>query len=785
MQLSRRQVFGLAAGMTAAGLTAASPAAGADVYDTLRKRAVELIVGGPFEASDADYRQALDAMDVELGGFWQALDRAPARTSLWPDLPLTATDAVNANLSLNRLRQLAIGWSTTGAELHANADVASAVVDGLAFVYQHRYNESAREVGNWWNWEIGGPRALAQTCLILFDQVPAAALANYLNVITKFVPNPDRRTNAPTVVETGANRMDKCLIIALSGILGRDGDRLAQARDGLSDTRDGGKNSIFQYVESGDGIYRDGSFVQHGNIPYVGTYGNVLLGDMAYLSALLAGSPWEITDPHQNVVLDAVTASFAPFITNGRMMDCVRGRAISRDYESDHKDGHAVVASMLMLAAGAPAAYSSTFRALAKGWILRDTADPYLRWATVPQIGLAKQILADQAVAAAPEPSYHRQFAYQDRIVHRRPSWSFSLGLSSARTARYEAGNAENLHGWYLGDGVTYFYDRDLGQFSDGFWPTVDAYRLPGITVQTTPRTRADEGGWVQPVGSNTWVGGTTDGDLGAVGMDLRSYDKALVAKKSWFCLDDAVIALGAGITRTGATPTSVESIVDNRNLHSGSNQLLLDGRAVDRGRFPHAHWAHLHGIGGYAFGSGAAINVLRESRTGAWFDIDQGADTSGSKDPLTRNYLTLWFDHGIDPVDAAYSYAVLPGASIAETMRWSAVLPMSIAANSPVVQAIRRPGLSMANFWTAGSVDRLVSSGPASVLLRRNGAKLTLAVADPSRTQESVTLHLPCPVRRIESGDQSVTLVRARPFAELRIATGGSNGRTHKVVLS
>lgn len=782
MQLSRRQMLGLAAGMTAAGFT--GPAAASDVYDTLRKRAVELIVGGPFEATDTDYRTALDTMDLELAGYWQALDQTSGRTSLWPDLPLTAADAVNANVSLNRLRQLAIGWSTTGAGLHAKAEVAAAVVSGLDFVYQRRYNESARETGNWWNWEIGSPRALAQSCLLLFDQLPAAALANYLKVIARFVPDPDRRTNAPTVVETGANRMDKCLIIALNGILGRDANRLAQARDGLSDTRDAGKNSIFQYVESGDGIYRDGSFIQHGNIAYVGTYGNVLLGGMAYLSALLAGTDWEIADPNRNVVLDAVAASFAPFITNGRMMDCVRGRAISRWYESDHDDGRAVVASMLMLAAGAPAAYASTFRALAKGWIVRDTAEPYLRKATVPQISLAKRILADATVVATPEPSYHRQFSRQDRIVHRRPSWSFSIGLSSARTARYEAGNAENLRGWYLGDGVTYFYDRDLGQFSDGFWPTVNSYRLPGTTVQTTPRTRADEGGWVQPLGANTWVGGTTDGQLGAVGMDLRSSDKALGAKKSWFCLDDAVVALGAGITRAGGSPTSVESIVDNRNLHTGSNQLLVDGRAVDGGRFPRAHWAHLHGIGGYAFGTGG-INVLREARTGAWFDIDQGADTSGSKDPLTRNYLTLWFDHGIDPVDAAYSYAVLPGASIAETMRWAVLLPMSIAANSAVVQAIRRPGLLMANFWTAGSVDRLIASGPASVLLRRTGAKVTLAVSDPSRTQETVTVHLPHPVRRIESGDASVTLVRARPYAELRIATGGSYGRTHKAVLS
>ncbi|WP_163568194.1 polysaccharide lyase family 8 super-sandwich domain-containing protein [Fodinicola feengrottensis] len=494
-----------------------------------------------------------------------------------------------------------------------------------------------------------------------------------------------------------------------------------------------GRTAFFQYVESGDGFYRDGSFVQHTNIAYVGTYGNVLLGDVGFLLALLAGSPWQVTDPNLNVVLDAVAASFAPFVTNGRMMDCVRGRAIARDYESDHIDGHGTIASVLTLAAGAPAAYAATFRSLAKGWILRDTALPYLANAALPDLGLAKQVLADQTVVAAPEPSDHRQFSYQDRIVHRRPDWSFSIGLSSARTARYEAGNAENLHGWYLGDGPTYVYDGDLTQYSDGFWPTVNAYRLAGTTVQTTVRTRADENGWVSPAGLNSWVGGATDGQVGAVGMDLRSYDSALTAKKSWFCLNDAVVCLGAGISRTGAQPVRVESTVDNRNLHAaGSNRLLVDGRerAAQWGEpesIAHVGWAHLDGICDTP--SGRAPPFTRSGKNGRRPGgiLIRARTPPAARLPSRAGTRRCGLTTGVDPANASYVYTLIPGATVAQTIRWSALMPAVVAANTVTVQAIRQPwqGLLMANFWAAGSVDRLVSSGPASVVLRRTGSTL------------------------------------------------------------
>lgn len=212
--------------------------------------------------------------------------------------------------------------------------------------------------------------------VVLRGRLPAADLADYLAVVDRFCPDADRRTNSPTLPETGANRTDKAVIVALRGLLGQDPAKLVSARDALSDVRDSGRNSLFRYTSSGDGFYEDGSFVQHDVVAYTGSYGIVLLSGTAYLLALLAGSEWAVADPKVSVMYDAVERTFAPVIFDGLMMDSVRGRAISRERAGDHRDGATALAAILLLASGAPAEYATRWRALVKGWLTRNRTTP-------------------------------------------------------------------------------------------------------------------------------------------------------------------------------------------------------------------------------------------------------------------------------------------------------------------------------------------------------------------------------------------------------------------------
>ncbi|MFJ6695177.1 polysaccharide lyase 8 family protein [Streptomyces sp. NPDC091272] len=804
--LSRRAV--LAAGSAAVLLPTVSPAAAApvhaagatgpetpaqalDAFDPLLVRAQELLTGGAFDPADPDFRAALTTLDTSAAALWQQLDRSAGRTALWPDLSPVA-DPGNFGQSYTRLRTLATAWATSGASLGGSDEVASALVAALRFLHDNAYNATKSESGNWWFWEIGAPRALLDSCVLLGARVSATDLSGYLATVDRFCPDADRRTNVPGLAETGANRSDKAVIVALRGLLGRDAAKVALARDGLSDVRDGGRNSLFRYTSSGDGFYPDGSFVQHESVAYTGTYGAVLLGGAAYLIALLAGSTWAVSDPQVSVIYEAAERSFAPVLFDGLMMDTVRGRAISRERAGDHVDGAATVSSIVLLATGAPAAYAARWRALAKGWIERNRTTPYTALVSLPQLARAKALLADGSVPAAGRTTGHFVFADMDRVVHRRPSWAFAVSLSSRRIAAYEAGNGENLHGWYTGDGMTYLYSEDdLGQFGDGFWPTVDPYRLPGTTVDT--RRRADLGpgaGTATYRPANTVAGGAVlDARYGASAMELTAQDSTLRARKSWFFLDNAVVALGAGITASDGR--TVETIVENRSLHAdGTSRLLVDGvpRSTAPGRADGprtAGWAHIEGVGGYVFPQRTALHTLREQRTGAWRDLNTGADTGGSTTRLSRRYLTLWIDHGASPSAASYAYALLPGASPVATAAWQLSRPVHIAANDAGVQAVeaRRLGLTAATFWQAGSAAGITASGPASVLVRRGNGSVSVAVADPGRAGTTLTVQLPFTVRSVVSADDTVRVTPGRRPV-LTVTVGGSRGHTHRAEL-
>ncbi|MGW7412222.1 polysaccharide lyase 8 family protein [Streptomyces sp. NPDC054863] len=795
--VSRRAL--LAAGTAAALLPATSLAGAAsaraadasDALDPLLARARQLLTGGPFDPADPDFRAALTALDTSASALWQKLDRSAGRTALWPDLsPVTAPGSFGQ--SYTRLRTLATAWATPGAALGGSAEVATALVTALRFLHDTSYNATRPEAGNWWFWEIGAPRALLDCCVLLGAQVPAADLTGYLAAVDRFCPNADRRTNSPALSETGANRADKAVIVALRGLVGRDAAKVALARDGLSDVRDGGRNSLFRYTASGDGFYPDGSFIQHESVAYTGTYGNVLLGGAAHMIALLAGSTWAVGDPQVSVIYEAVERSFAPLLFDGLMMDSVRGRAISRERAVDHVDGAATVSSIVLLATGAPAAYAARWRALAKGWIGRNRATPYTELVTLPQLVRAKALLADDTVPVADRTTGHFVFADMDRVVHRRPRWAFALSLSSRRIAAYEAGNGENLHGWYTGDGMTYLYSGDdLGQFGDGFWPTVDPYRLPGTTVDTRPRTDLGTGGGTSTYRpTNAVAGGAVlDARYGASAMELAAQGSTLRARKSWFFLDNAVVALGAGITASDGR--TVETIVENRNLHAnGTPQLLVDGvrRSAAPGRpagLHRAHWAHIEGVGGYVFPERTPLHTLREQRTGVWRDLNTGADTGGSTTPVTRRYLTLWIDHGTSPAAASYAYALLPGASPATTAAWRLSRPVHIAANDTGAQAVedRRLGLTAVTFWQPGTAAGITSSGPASVLVRRRNGSVSVAVADPGRTGSTLTLQLPFAARSVVSADDTVRVTPGRRPV-LTVTVGGSRGHTHRAEL-
>ncbi|MEU5095985.1 polysaccharide lyase 8 family protein [Streptomyces sp. NPDC020996] len=732
------------------------PEPGADPYDTLRRRWLAIALGTGYDPAAEPYASRL-AETGELARRFQA-GMAPAAGSLWPGHPFDPPSGIT--LSYSRLWTMTQAFLQPGTGRTGDQELLADVRRGLDHLSATVYNPSTTRYGNWWEWQIGSPRLLMDITAALYEQLTDARIAAACAAVDHFVP--DTMLGDYSGTSTGANRVDLCRSVALRGILGRDPARIALARDALS--------PVFPYVTRGDGLYPDGSFVQHTWVAYSGTYGQVMLDGLGRLFALLAGSEWEVTDPNRQIVLDAVEHAYAPLIHDGLVMDSVNGRAVSRGHlksderhvlRGDHFHGHGVIAAVALLAAAASPAERDRWHALVKGWIARDTVSPVLTAPQFPVADLARlHAIADTPVEAAAEPVGHRLFAAMDRAVHRRPGFTANLAMASDRIAHYECGNGENPRGWHTGAGMLYWWaDGPSDQYTDWFWPTVDCYRLPGTTVSTRRLPDRAGGEWGAPRPDVRWVGGTTDGEFAAVGQHLKGLGSTLEARKSWFFLADAVVCLGAGITCADGVP--VETVVDNRNLGEGGAQAFTRGPG----------WAHLEGHGGWLVPEGG-LRTLREDRTGSWSDINATSTT----ERRTRRWQTLWLDHGTDPVDATYRYVLLPGASRRTVAARAAGRDrLAVLANDRARQAVHAAslGLTAANFWQAGTAGPLTASAGASVLLRRRARTATLCVSEPPRTGEPLEITWHRPVRGVVRADDTVEVVSTGRRATLRITPG------------
>ena len=748
----------------------------ADEFEELRLRWVGSRLGAGYDATVEPYASRLAETGELATGFRQSM--APSATSLWPDHPFDPPSGITQ--SYTRLWTMTQAYAQEGTGFTADATLLADITRGLDHLSATVYRPSTTPYGNWWEWQIGSPRLLMDIVAVLYDDLAPERRAAACAAVDHFVP--DTLLGDYSGTSTGANRVDLCRSVALRGVLGAEPAKIALARDALS--------PVFPYVTTGDGLYADGSFVQHTWVAYSGTYGQVMLDGLGRLFTLLAGSTWAVTDPNRQIVLDSVEHAYAPLIFNGLMMDGVNGRAVSRGYlksddlkvmRSDHFHGQGLIAAIPLLAGGASPAERDRWNALVKGWIERDTVSPVLAARQFEVADLARlYAVADSSVAAAPEPVGHTLFASMDRAVHRRPGWAAALSMASERITHYEAGNGENPHGWHTGSGMLYWWGAKEGndQYTDWFWPTVDPYRLPGTTVAAKPLADNAGGEWGAPRPAVRWVGGVSDGEFAALGQHLKGLGSTLEARKSWFCVADAVVCLGAGITARDGVP--VETVVDNRNLGENGR----DAFTLDRG--PRPRWAHLEGHGGWVFPGGApegSLRTLAEDRTGSWSDIN----TTSTTERRTRRYRTLWLDHGTDPSDASYAYLLMPGATRrtlaarAADHRWLEVLANTAAQQSV---AIRSLGFTAANFWEPGEAGPFSSTAPASVLAVARGRTATIQVSEPARSGQPLEIRWNRSVRRVIAHDPAVEVLQTGRTLRLRV-TPGTTGAGHRCEVS
>lgn len=705
----------------------------ADEFTQMRTQWRSMQVAEGYDASDPTIAAVLTRITSDARTWWDKLDKSTARTFLWDDARLDVDKSFAISRSFGRLYAMALAWATPGSGLAANAELVADTIAGLDWMVEHYYREDGEIIGNWYEWQISGPMAFNDAVILLYGRLTAEQIGAYTRAVANFTPAPSG---------TAANRALTANVVVGRGVLAGDPDAVATGIAGLP--------PVLTYVTRGDGFYTDGSFIQHDYFPYLGAYGASILEALAPILTTVAGTQWAVDAP---IVYRWLHEAFEPVIWNGALFDLVSGRTIARWNEHEHYHAHYVLQAAIGLLAGAPADEKERLRALLKEWLLSDTYDDPTPTRTIPALLTATQLRDDDTIKRRGRLVGSWVFHNQDRVVHRRPEWALAISMYSNRIANYESINGENLRGWLTADGATYLYLRVSDQYQEDFWATVDHARIPGTTVDV--RQRADSEGWYHR-SPNSWVGGAClGGRYTAAGMHLSAQGCSLTARKSWFCFDEEVVALGAGITASDGRP--VETVVENRRV-TGTQEIAVHGDPV--------RWMHLQGTGGYVFPEPAEVTVERESRTGAWSDVTRHANWART-DPITREYVTAVIPHGTDPANASYAYVLLPTATPAQTAAYAARPKVRVLANTADAQVVAHPesGVVMANLWRAASTETISSDTPVSAVLRNRSGQLQLAIACPSRLPTPTTVRLPVEATNVVSAAPGVEVTSLNPL--------------------
>lgn len=814
------------------------PSATVEDYGKIRQAWKESLIGKDL-ASEEGGAEVLEEINQEAEALWNAYvykGQEECGGIPWAEdegakgnknIPYE-DDAVEFRVSFKKVLSMCKAYAAEGGALYQNQDMLKDITNILDFLCGSCYTAKS-QTDNWWTWEIGIPKDLIPALILIYDGLTEEQVMAYTETLYFFQPDPFHEgvintasTHGQGYREAqGANIIDCSTTAVGLGALREDNELVYLGMLASSQT------FVIQNVEDSaqiaangynSGFYPDGSYLDHIKVPYLGAYGIEFMKGGAKIPSLLAGTPWKYPEQVQDNLESYIVEGFGNGMYQGMMLDCLKGRSVSRPASSNQAAGREAMMIILQIVDSFSQEAKETTLSALKAWLEEDEGfiDSLVGAENMAIKKKAKEILEDTSIQSNVAP-IHKSYPLMDRAVHRTEDYLFALSMYSERIQNTEIMNDENRFGWHQNNGMTYIYDEDK-QYTENYWNTVNPLRLPGTTVVPVNigTGKPDGSGFAQGgdfCSKESWVGGTSIGNYGVSGMSFSgetqgiagdapvSYAPDLKGKKSWFMFDDEIVCLGAGITNKNME-LPVETTIENKKLRKdGSNQLLVNGEKtelpvkeanvkelvertadVSGTSFEQVNWAHLEGnqsVGtGYYFPEeNTEIQVRRGQTTGSWKDVGTFEGES------TENYLEMWVDHGQNPENASYSYVLLPETSAEETENYAQAPKVTILENSSEVQAVRHETLKITgiNFWQeqGGSIDGITSDKAASVMLQETEqGTVKVSVSDPTmKNKGNIQLTLEEEIADCVQLDENVTCEKTENGAVLTFAMAGTNG--------
>ncbi|HDP2765821.1 TPA: polysaccharide lyase 8 family protein [Staphylococcus aureus] len=616
-----------------------------------------------FEATENEAEKLLKEMKTESG-----------KTYLWDSAKDLDTKSADMTRTYRNIEKIAEAMKHKDTKLKTDENKKK-VKDALEWLHENAYgkepdkkvadltsnfkNKTSRNTNlNWWDYEIGTPRALTNTLILLNDQFSNEEKKKYTAPIKTFVPKSDKILSSVGKAEPakGGNLVDISKVKLLESIIEEDTTMMKESIEAF--------NNVFTYVQSNatgkerNGFYKDGSYIDHKDVPYTGAYGVVLLEGISQMMPMIKETPFKDSNQNDTTLKSWIDDGFMPLIYKGEMMDLSRGRAISRENETSHTASATVMKSLLRLSDAMDESTKAKYKKIVKTSVKSDSSygqnDTLSSYSDISKM---KSLMEDSTISTNGLTQQLKIYNDMDRVTYHNKELDFAFGLSmtSKNVARYESINNENLKGWHTGAGMSYLYNSDVKHYRDNFWATADMKRLAGTTTLDNEEPKENKNS------DKTFVGGTKFDDQHAIiGMDFENQDKTLTAKKSYFILNDKIVFLGTGIKSTDSSKNPVTTI---ENRKANGYTLYTDDKQTTASDNQETNSVFLESSDnkkniGYHFLNKPKITVKKESHTGKWSDINK----SQKSEDKTDEYYEVTQKHS--NIDSKYAYVLYPGLS-------------------------------------------------------------------------------------------------------------------------
>ncbi|MEZ8030474.1 polysaccharide lyase family 8 super-sandwich domain-containing protein [Enterovibrio norvegicus] len=659
--------------------------------------------------------------------------------------------------------------------LYRNPKVLEKIVSATWELFSSYYTVDSKHVGNWWYWEIGTNKILMDFLTLTYLDLPPALFSKGIEISYAMAPDPkyifnSAGTTATRVPElsTGANRTDLAQINMLRSVLQGNMTQVQESVNLIAST--------LKIVDSGDGFYSDGGLVQHIDYPYIGGYGAVLLETVSKVSYVLSNTDKSYDLSPFNFMYDRIFDTFEPFIFKSQLAEGVRGRSPSRGWATSRKETQNIVQSFLRLYPSAPPEYKNKLGRLIKEQLLSPEEQreryfiDYYANDFVPLAIANEQVLGDTELAPRGPLVGNFLFNSMDRVAHRKSDWMFLVSAHSYRSGNYECINGENLKGYRTGDGMTYIYDSDQEQYFN-YWPMLDPLLPVGTTedISITPEDCTDIETGSSKKQNMRWVGGIStrkqdqvSGGIGSYGMHFFSYDDSVEIKKSWFMLEDMIVALGGGLTSSDYNLT--KTAVEFRKIKSSAgNKIYIDGVQHPSGLTPIDYSGNPKSIflegdivsssRGYVFLGNDKVKFEKKiDQAGNWIEVNTVNEERMSNPYIEYNTVNIDIMHGVGGgVYDKYAYIVIPSISLADFNSKLAVSDkvgvevLTVSADAHVI-SLTTAGLVAANIFAEDGYvsDVLEVSAQSAVIFEKKLNKIKVWVSEPTRSQNQISLLFP-----------------------------------------